>query len=119
MMSQVTLDGVNSQMAVVPVNYCSSTHASTDNGHAHRLLVEAHWLLVEAHRLLYNNWLLLQEWLLAIRHSNDCHCFGMICGLDNKSSCWHASVEELNSFVEMAIRAFEEVEVNFSVSDRL
>jgi len=112
MMLQVTLDGVNSQMTMVPVDHCSSAHASTDNGHAHRLLVEAH-------RLLYNNWLLLQEWLVAIRRSNDRHCFRMIGGLDNKSSCGHASVEELNCFVKVAIRAFEEVKVNFSVSDRL
>jgi len=105
-------------MAVVPIDHCSSTHASADNGHAHWLLV-AHLWLVEAHGLLHNNWLLLQEWLVAIRHSNDCHCFRMIGSLDNESSCWHASVEELNSFVEVAIRAFEEVEVNFSVSDRL
>jgi len=100
-------------------------HSHARVAHTHVWL--HHWLLHShtrvAHRLLHdwllhNNWL-LHEWLVTVRQSSDSHCFGMICGLDNKSSCGHASVEELNRFVEMAVWSFEEVEVNFSVTDRL
>jgi len=100
-----------------------------------------YWL---AHRLLHNNWLddnwlhywlnywlhnwlhdWLHDWLLSCKclltiwSSNNSHHFWMIGCLYNKSACGHSPVEKLNRLVEVAIRAFEKVKVNFSVSDGL
>jgi len=141
MMSQVGLNGVDLQMTVVPVDHCSSAHATdghthrlAGNGHAHRVLVVAHVLLrvslVHTHVLLgislvhlharvahASHVLLLHRRLSDVRHGSDSHCFGMIGGLDNKSSCGHASPEKLDRFVEMAIWTFEEVKGNLGMSD--
>jgi len=57
--------------------------------------------------------------LLTIRSCNNSHHFWVIGCLYNKSACGHSPVEKLNRFVEVAIRAFEKVKVNFSVSDGL
>jgi len=141
MMSQVGLDGVDFQMTVVPVDHCCSAHAT--DGHTHRLASNghAHWVLVVAHVLLRvslvhthvllgislvhlharaahaTHVLLLHRRLSDVRHSRDSHCFGMIGGLDNKSSCGHASPEKLDRFVEMAIWTFEEIKGNLGMSD--
>ena len=164
--SQVALDGVDSQMTAVPVNHCSLhrhanhilllhshahvlrwvslVHAHVWLSHAHVLLgvtlIHTHVLLSHAHVLLgislvhthawvahtthillhaHTTHVLLLNWLCIVRHSSHSHSFGMISGLDNKSSCRHASPEKLDRFIKMAVWTFKEVKINLSMSNSL
>ena len=94
--------------------------------HAHVLLgislVHTHaWVAHTTHILLHahTTHVLLLNWLCIVRHSSHSHSFGMISGLDNKSSCRHASPEKLDRFIKMAVWTFKEVKINLSMSNSL
>ena len=107
-------------------------HAHVLLSHAHVLLSHAHVWLFYAHVRLSHHLLLLHSHarvthathvlllhrLCIVRHSSDCHCFRMISGFNDKSTCGHTSPEKLYRLIKMAIWTFKEVEVNLSVSNR-
>ena len=101
-------------LSLIHSHACAHTHVllGVPLVHSHVLIVS----LVHAHT---THVLLLHHWLCIIRHSSDCHCFGMISSLDNKSSCRHASPEKLDRLIKMAVGTLEKVKINFSMSNSL